>query len=144
MKTSTTLRCVIVLIISIVSTVLTTTCYTKEILIQGETLKGGQSLLSKNSDYELRMQGDGNLVLYQGRRVLWSSRTDRRPGAVCIMQGDGNLVIYLSKKPIWASNTQGNPGSHLEVQNDGNVVIYTPTHQPIWATGVPKPPVANY
>jgi hypothetical protein len=114
----------------------------KSILRPGETLGMGESLISRSGSYELRMQGDGNLVAYRdGMRPVWASKTDGHPGATATMQEDGNLVIYLSNSPIFASKTDGNPGSILRIQNDGNIVIYK-DKTPIWKNGavlLPRP-----
>lgn len=104
-----------------------------------EILYRGDLLLSDNGDYQLILQGDGNLVLYSmvndSQRPLWASKTDGRDVENCIMQGDGNLVIYAPDgTPVWASGTTGQGGSYLTVQDDGNAVIYTRTDRPIWTT----------
>jgi Beta-galactosidase len=96
----------------------------------------GQSLASCNGEYALTMQGDGNLVLYQGGTALWASNTSGSAADEAIMQGDGNLVLYTSAgSPVWASGTVGNDGASLVVQNDGNVVIYSASGAALWATG---------
>lgn len=106
-------------------------------LSPGQTLSGGQYLLSPNGRYELIMQGDGNLVLYSPTTYLWATWTQNHPGDYLLMQGDGNLVIYRQggSPADWSSRTAGNPGAYLLVQNDGNVVMY---HQgginPVWST----------
>lgn len=58
------------------------------------------------------MQHDGNLVLLRGGdgKVLWSSRTDKNPGAWLSAQWDGNVVIYpkgqaKAGRALWATNT---------------------------------------
>src|SRR5215813_7959180 len=96
-----------------------------------DALKPGQRLISNNNDtltspngqFKLRMQKDGNLVLYDSKNTpLWASKTDGKDVEFCIMQDDGNLVLSLeeSGKPAWDSKTDGNPGSFLVVQDDGN------------------------
>lgn len=71
------------------------------------TLGCDQKLASTNGLYELVMQGDGNLVIYDFfRKPLWSSKTNGKGGKKLAMQSDGNLVIYTQEnKPVWASNT---------------------------------------
>ena len=92
-------------------------------------------LTSCDGRFQLWMQSDGNLVLYQGNRPLWASGTAGHAVGKIAMQGDGNLVIYdPANQPFWASNTAGQPGAHLSLQNDGNLVIYLGS-QAVWASG---------
>jgi len=100
-----------------------------------EGLYPGRSLSSCDGRFTLTLQGDGNLVLYQGRTALWQTRTTGKRSAVAIMQRDGNFVIYdETGTPIWATNTAGHPGASLWVQNDGNLVVYDPVRRPLWAS----------
>ena len=62
-----------------------------------------------NGTYQLIMQGDGNLVIYNPG-AIWSTKTNGHAGAYLVLQTDGNLVIYDSSGAIWASGTNGNPG----------------------------------
>jgi hypothetical protein len=99
------------------------------------SLTANQSLASCNGDYTLIMQGDGNLVLYQGSTALWASGTVGSGADEAIMQGDGNFVLYTSSgTPVWSSNIPGNAGAYLDVQNDGNVVIYSASGSTLWST----------
>src|SRR4051812_28149328 len=69
----------------------------------------------------------------QGRRALWASGTAGTSVGVCVMQGDGNLVVYDGNhQAVWSSDTWHDPGSRLVVQDDGNVVIYRPDGAAIW------------
>jgi hypothetical protein len=105
-------------------------------LTANASLTANQSLASCNGDYTLIMQGDGNLVLYQGGTALWASGTVGSGADEAIMQGDGNLVLYTSSgTPVWASNTAGNAEGYLDVQNDGDVVIYSASGSSLWSTG---------
>jgi Alpha-L-arabinofuranosidase B, catalytic/Carbohydrate binding module (family 6) len=100
------------------------------------SLAANQSVASCNGDFTLIMQGDGNLVLYQGSTALWASNTVGSGADEAIMQGDGNFVLYTSAgTPVWASNTPGNAGAYLDVQNDGNVVIDSASGAALWSTG---------
>jgi hypothetical protein len=100
----------------------------------GQSLGVNQSVTSCDGRFVLVMQGDGNLVLYQGSRALWATMTQGRGGAVAAMQGDGNFVVYTAGgSALWHTFTYRYPGAWLAVQNDGNVVIYSGT-TPRWAT----------
>jgi hypothetical protein len=101
----------------------------------GQGLYPNQSISSCDGRFDLVLQSDGNLVLYQGTTPLWASNTVGRNSAEAIMQDDGNFVLYdATGAPIWASNTQGYPGAYLAVQNDGNLVVYSATNAPLWAS----------
>jgi len=105
-------------------------------LTANQQLAVNQSTLSCDGRFTLILQGDGNLVLYEGSTPLWASNTAGKASAKAILQGDGNFVIYDgSGSPLWASNTAGNSGAHLTVQNDGNTVIFSSGGATLWSTG---------
>lgn len=86
--------------------------------------------------WELRMQSDGNLVIYNAaNQYQWAAGLSAG-NAQAIMQGDGNFVVYDNAGAHGISNTAGNPGAYLSFQNsDGNLVVYSATGAPLWATG---------
>ncbi len=73
------------------------------------SLPAGQSIKSPSGQFELIMQGDGNLVEYgPGSQVVWASGTNGHPGAEAFMQVNGNLVVYSpTGQALWASGTAG-------------------------------------
>ncbi|XP_066927958.1 uncharacterized protein [Clytia hemisphaerica] len=104
----------------------------------GTVLREGQSLVSRNSKYRLRMQRDGNLVIYcHGSRVVWTTHTHGihlKKGLY--VQGDGNLILYTYHgKPVWRSGTHGTEVERFVMQNDGNFVGYGKYGTPYWSTG---------
>jgi Ricin-type beta-trefoil lectin domain len=126
----------------------------------GETMKKGQSRVSPNNQYELLLQTDGNLVLYEKMltdnppieraKPLWASDTNGKKVDRVVMESDGNLAIYppaarqicspvsvMCSNPIWATGMHGHPLSHLTVEDDGTVVIYDKQSTPIWTVPVP-------
>ncbi len=58
----------------------------------------------------------------------------RQSNSYLIMQSDGNLVWYEGSRVVWHTNTDGNPGARLVVQNDGNAVIYSSSNRALWQT----------
>ena len=117
-----------------------TPVWAKNTLHEWEKLSKGSSLVSNNGCFTLRMQTDGNLVLYgKEGKSFWSTETAGKGGKEVVMQGDSNLVMYDSNnRPIWAINP-GNvgSGSKLVVQDDGNAVVYIGSRV-IWAVNPGK------
>lgn len=105
-------------------------------LSPGEAINPGQFVASSDGRYVLRLQGDGNLVLYApGNVATWSSETNGTSVAQAVMQGDGNLVLYSpGGVAVCSTGTQGNPGAFLKVQTDGNTVVYSASGAALWHT----------
>lgn len=103
-------------------------------MFPGETLANGSSMRSRNGQYQLNVQNDGNLVLYRQGRPIWSTNTMGRGNARLVFQTDGNLVLLNSQNsPIWASNTAGQNPHALTLQDDGNLCLYR-FKGAIWST----------
>lgn len=97
-------------------------------------LDPGQRITSPSGAYTLIMQTDGSLVLYRQDGSIRYRMAKR--GRYSVMQGDGNLVEYDgAHKPVWSSGTGNNPGAWLLLQDDGNLVIYSSSQRPIWHIG---------
>jgi hypothetical protein len=116
--------------------------------VRGSTLLANQALTSSppqgfvttNGEFQLDMQPDGNLVLYNNySRPMWATGTGGNPGAYVTMQGDGNLVIYGSDgQALWNSGTGGSAGvpeSSLVLGNEGGLRIQAPNGTTLWQTG---------
>ena len=107
----------------------------QEFLFDDYYLFNGQSIRDRNCRFRLKMQSDGNLVLYDQSRPLWASNTVGRIG-YAVMQSDGNFVMYnWNGQPFWSTNTYGYPHAYLAMQRDGNLVVYREYGRPVWATG---------
>lgn len=101
----------------------------------GESIKPGGFLLSPDRHSILKLQRDGNLVLYRNLEPVWSTKTRGHGVSKLIMQSDGNLVLYsTSGKALWHSVTYGNSGSYTTIQTDANLVIYDSSDSPLWET----------
>jgi hypothetical protein len=100
-------------------------------LLSGQILKPGQFRRSANNVYTLRMQTDGNAVLWKGRTAIWGTMTNRKASSL-VMQRDGNLVVISGRTVVWASNTAGSTGAKLAVQDDSNVVLYNIRNKAVW------------
>jgi hypothetical protein len=82
-------------------------------------------LQSNNRKYELLVQHDGNLVLYEVSPFGSDPVRDTGTRANrAVMQQDGNFVIYDSAGVSrWHIGTWDNPGSKLVLQDDREVVF---------------------
>ena len=100
-------------------------------LTAGQSIKIGESIISTNKKFSLRMQQDGNLVLYKTEdkkdTALWNTQTNGKKATIAKMQEDGNFVLYdEDRNSYWNSGTNGhNKQPFIKIQNDGNLVIYT-------------------
>jgi len=96
----------------------------------GERLTIYESLRSQNGQYQLVMQGDGNLVsrrLSDGA-VIWNSATDGNPGAFCVMQPDGNFVVYSAdgRRALYNTYARTSPRTDhfLVLSEEGQVLVF--------------------
>ncbi|MEO3801321.1 hypothetical protein [Nonomuraea sp. B1E8] len=104
-------------------------------LPSGQVLRPGQFIQSHNGRYKLIQQKEGNAVLYDGQRSLFTTPTAGHPGARSIMQKEGNwVVVDDNNKALWTTRTAGNPGAWLSVSNDGRVIIYSAANKPLWTS----------
>ncbi|MFI9836379.1 hypothetical protein ACIHFD_05065 [Nonomuraea sp. NPDC051941] len=104
-------------------------------LPSGHVLRPGQAVQSSNGRYRLIQQDEGNAVLYDGQRSLFTTPTAGHPGARSIMQAEGNWVVVDSgNKALWTTKTAGNPGAWLAVSDDGRIIIYSHDNKPLWTS----------
>lgn len=86
---------------------------------------------STTTYYQLLMQGDGNLVLYQVQNGSygnsWSAGTSNNLHNYAILQSDGNFVVYNpSSQGLWSSNTSTQTTNYVLDQTNGNLGVYKP------------------
>lgn len=94
---------------------------TRSVLNTGETLAAGQRLT--NGRFEAVVQTDGNFVVYDNGRAVFSTGTGGNTNAALAVQSDGNLVLYGNGGPRWQTGTRG-ANAQLALQGDGNLVLY--------------------
>ncbi|MFP5282518.1 MAG: hypothetical protein ACLGIF_03605, partial [Actinomycetes bacterium] len=78
------------------------------------------------------------LVRERDGRTLWSAGTTG-PAGVCLLEPNGELVIADPDRPLWSSGTSRQPGSRLVLQDDGNAVLYSAAGLPVWTTNTTQP-----
>ena len=113
-------------------------------LAVGDVMESGQEMISENGEYVVKVQSDGNLVLYKGSDVLWASGThgDGHEPYKMTMQSDNHLVLFdADSKVIWAPDVyigkdenQWKEGGYAVLQDDGNLVVYDGDNKAMWAT----------
>ncbi|MGN6317657.1 hypothetical protein [Trinickia sp.] len=121
-------------------------------LAAGQDLKAGEAIRSDNGQYELQMQKDGNLVLYDvaNGKSLWSSNTSGSGAQVARLGKDGNLQVLNGDRAVWSSNTAGRSDVTLIPQDDGNLVLSAktatvgapPADVPVWSSKTEALPIA--
>lgn len=102
----------------------------------GQSLRAGDSLVSKNGEYRCVYQPDGDLVVSKGDKEIWSTGTGgSAPGNVS-QQGDGNLVVWDAQGGLRWQHVGGLAGgdSTTVMQDDGNLVTYV-GGKAVWACG---------
>jgi hypothetical protein len=103
-------------------------------LTEGQALNSGDTLYSPDHVVKLQMQSDGNLVLRNASRTIWSAGTAGNPGARLTLQSDGNLVLRNVKNAVlYNAATQGHSGAALTVQDIGLAVLTSAGHT-IWSS----------
>lgn len=104
-------------------------------LTSDQYLIPGGFLLSPDRHTILKLQYDGNLVLYRSLKPVWSSNSAGTRVSRLVMQPDGNLVLYdTNGGVVWSSGTHGNSGARVTTQTDGNLVIYSSSEVALWTT----------
>ena len=104
-----------------------------DLLDRQQRLETGEYLRSPNMRYTFGMSPDGNLELLKGAQPIWSADTCCAD-AYAIMQRNGDLVVYDGRNVRFSSVTAGNSGARLVVRNNGTAVILDTAANVIWST----------
>ncbi|KAJ1690882.1 hypothetical protein LUZ63_015037 [Rhynchospora breviuscula] len=131
---SPSLRISTLLILSATLAFLATSSFADNVLYSGYELYGGESLSYGNYILIMQTDCSLVLYDF-GRAVWSSKTYNKGFSCTLRLQSDGNLVIYDGhKRAIWATNTgRKQPGHYvLVLQPDRNVVIYGGA---IWGSG---------
>ncbi|KAK5577108.1 hypothetical protein RB653_002046 [Dictyostelium firmibasis] len=108
------------------------------ILLQNQLLRSDVNdgiLYDKTNNYYLKMQSDGNVVIYQkdesSQHVVWASHTNvgqSRGPFYLKMQDDGNLCAYDNKNAyLWATGTNGRGFKgqyYAQLKNNGQLLVH--------------------
>ncbi len=108
-------------------------------LTPGQQITSGAELRSVDGRFGLACQNDGNLVLYDGNRPVWSTGTHGF-NPVLSLDSDGYLRLRDgSGSVLWNSpNGAGGTNCFFLLQTDGNAVLYRSDGSgggtPVWAS----------
>jgi hypothetical protein len=104
-------------------------------LTPGQLLTPGEALTSPNGRYKVKMESDGNLVMYDVDKPVWGSNTAGSGATQAEMRDDGNLVIlHDGHKPAWTSRTRGHEGAMLALQDDRDLIVYGADGKKLWTS----------
>jgi hypothetical protein len=96
-----------------------------DVLSVGGRLDPGDKLTSHNGRYTLVMQGDGNLVGYDGTQAFWDTATWGRPGCYLVAEPSGRFTVMTPEGTVAWTRESGSAHGYLCIQDDRNIVIYS-------------------
>ena len=88
-----------------------------------------------NCNFSLLFQTDGNLAIFQGSNILWTSKTPGLGGNKFTFQSDGNTVIYNPTKVLWSTGTAASATkapAYLLLSQAGNLAVLTSSNMILW------------
>jgi RHS repeat-associated protein len=79
-----------------------------------------------NTTFAVMVNGELQIFDRQLNQITWTSGTYGNPGAYLKMQSDGNLVIYsASGVALWSSGTFGSGSNVARLEIDGRLMVYS-------------------
>jgi hypothetical protein len=100
------------------------------------------SKITASGQYQLIMQTDGNLVVYEdpsgAHTPIWASNTWLSGATTAKMTLDGALILSNADgELIWSSPWPNRPAAFLAMREDGNLVAYEPAKYIAWSSTTP-------
>ncbi len=117
-----------------------TTQSANEFLGVTQSIAVNGQLVSKNGQYNLILQADGNMCIYKNKKeFVWCAMTNGKNSAKLILQDDGNLCIYNTVgAPVWSSDTYrggiDKVGSLLILEDNGVLNLYNANAGVVWSS----------
>lgn len=98
----------------------------------GQRLDAGRQIVSRNWKHVARMALNGKGYLLNHSRIRWKTAVGS-PGAKMYLQPDGNLVVKNGNKVRWSSKTVGRGISYAAVDGFGELGLYTAQGHRVWS-----------
>lgn len=93
----------------------------------GEEMVPGRGIFSSNGAYNLKLQGDGNFVLYDrvNGGATWASNTHTTNADLLTMEDSGNVILLDSATGVveWETGTEDIGANQLTVSDSGEVQV---------------------
>ena len=100
-----------------------------------QSLEIDHPISSPDGTAELRLQGDGNLVLRDSGTVTWATGTENQGAVRATIQANGNLVLTNSAGgTVYQTNSGSAAGSfaRLHVTNEGQLLVLRVDGAKLW------------
>ncbi|NHZ93721.1 hypothetical protein F2P45_32690 [Massilia sp. CCM 8733] len=101
-------------------------------LSPNDLLQRGQYLQSPQGAYTLNMQSDGSLVMYR-KDGLVRYRMSKNGEFALMQADGNFVEYSKFAVPLWSTGTDRNPGAWLSIQDDGNLVVYSRVKRAMWS-----------
>ncbi len=110
-----------------------------------EALLPGYKLYSCDGRYALTIGEDGNLTLYGGDTLHWSSNTSGQSVHHLALNDEGNLLLVdTNGDVVWDTATSAGGGAEFHIRNDGNMMLVDTLNTQHWSSGTQVvPPQCN-
>ncbi|KAL5973858.1 hypothetical protein ACLOJK_030516 [Asimina triloba] len=97
----------------------------EDMLFNGESLNAGEFLENGPYRFIMQGDCNLVLYVNRSRALWNSATNGRGSSCRATLQNNGNLVVFSGNDVVWTSNSARGPNTYrLIVQTDGNVVIY--------------------
>lgn len=109
----------------------------------GESINKGDGLsttgqtdrVDQNCKFSAIFTQDGNLIVNQGSKVIWSANSGDKGATHAEFLADGNFIIRAQDSVLFTTATAGKWATSLSLSKNGNLVILNTTNQVIWQSG---------
>ena len=144
------MKIVLSVLLSLIAAFLISACAGTDTLYPGKCLYSSRNqdnyLKSKNGQYRVYMQGNGDVVVYKCLNPylpLWESNTrnnyPKQPYRLCMDQNDKLVAYDRYDRKVWdnkvGSNNGWKPGARAKIRDDGNFVVYDGNQKIMWHSG---------